>query len=134
VDNISNALTNPERAQRYLKFIEEGVFPGELIAAGMVMEQLPNRIYPKGLRSGVKEMAEAFDQGKKLLSSQSYRITKLLEQGDSVAMEVLWTGRLAVPLGTLSAGSEMRAYCAMFFEFHEGRIVSQRNYDCFEPW
>lgn len=51
-----------------------------------------------------------------------------------VALEVLWIGKLAVPLGNLQAGSEMRAHSAMFLEFRDGKIVDQRNYDCFEPW
>jgi ketosteroid isomerase-like protein len=29
---------------------------------------------------------------------------------------------------------EMRARFAAFIEFRDGRIVRQRNYDCFEPW
>ena len=52
--------------------------------------------------------------------------------GDNLALEVLWTGKLAVALGSLSAGSEMRAHSAIFFEFKDGRIVGQRNYDGFE--
>jgi hypothetical protein len=49
-------------------------------------------------------------------------------------VEVLWIGKLAVPFGNLAAGSEIRAHSAMFFEFKDREIVSQRNYDCFEPW
>ena len=41
---------------------------------------------------------------------------------------------LAIPLGTLPAGGEMRARFAVFLQFRDGKIVSQRNYDCFEPW
>ncbi len=51
-----------------------------------------------------------------------------------VALEVLWTGTLAVALGTLPVGGQMRAHFAMFLEFRDGKIVAQRNYDCFEPW
>ena len=54
--------------------------------------------------------------------------------GDKVSLEVLWTGVLAISFGSLSAGSEMRAHSAMFFEFNDGKVVNQRNYDCFEPW
>ena len=35
---------------------------------------------------------------------------------------------------TESTGASMKAHFAMFFEFREGRIALQRNYDCFEPW
>jgi ketosteroid isomerase-like protein len=136
MDHTSSTPTNLEKARRYVKFLEDGSFAdiAGLFAPGMVMEQLPNRIYPKGLRSNASRMAEAFEKGRKLLSSQSYQIKKEVVSGNSIALEVLWTGRLAVPLGTLQAGSEMRAHSAMFLEFQDGQIVSQRNYDCFEPW
>lgn len=42
--------------------------------------------------------------------------------------------QLAVPLGTLKGGSEMRAHFATLLEFRDGKIVAQRNYDCFDPW
>jgi ketosteroid isomerase-like protein len=136
VNRISGGLTNLEKARRYLKCIEDGTFPeiAELLAPGMVIEQLPNRIYPKGSRQTVSGMSEAFEKGRKLLSSQTYQIKNEIVNGNSIALEVLWTGWLAVPLGTLAAGSKMRAHCAMFLEFADGRIVLQRNYDCFEPW
>jgi ketosteroid isomerase-like protein len=136
VDHTPGTLTNLEKARRYLKCVEDGTFADlvYLFAPGMVMEQLPNQIYPKGIRHSVGDMAEAFEKGRKLLSSQAYQIKKEVASGNSVALEVLWTGRLAVPLGTLLAGSEMRAHSAMFLEFKDGKIVSQRNYDCFEPW
>jgi len=28
----------------------------------------------------------------------------------------------------------MRAHSAMFFEFRDGKIASQKNYDCFKAW
>ena len=43
-------------------------------------------------------------------------------------------GVLAVDVGSLRAGMEMKAALAMFFEIREGRVRRQRNYDCFEPW
>ena len=133
---MPDRLTNLETIQHYLKCIENGNFPPvvELFAPDAVIEQLPNRIYPNGIRSGLPKMAEAFDKGRKLLVSQTYELKHHLVNGDYVAVEVLWTGKLAVSFGTLAAGSEMRAHSAMFFEFKEGKIISQRNYDCFEPW
>jgi ketosteroid isomerase-like protein len=128
--------TNIEKVQLYLKCIEDGSFApmAELFAPDAVMEQLPNRIYPNGIRSGLSRMAEAFEKGRKLLVSQTYEIKHHVVNGDHVAVAVLWIGKLAVSFGTLAAGSEMRAHSGMFFEFKKGKIVSQRNYDCFEPW
>jgi len=44
------------------------------------------------------------------------------------------TGTLAVPFGSIPAGGEMRARFAIFLELRDGRIVRQRNYDCFDPF
>jgi len=133
---MTDNTTNLERAQRYLRCIEAGNYAGvaELFASDAVVEQLPNRIYPAGLRSGVAEMAGAFERGRRLLSKQTYEIKSSAAEGDRIALEVLWTGTLALPFGALAAGAEMRAHSAMFLEFREGKIVSQRNYDCFESW
>jgi len=30
--------------------------------------------------------------------------------------------------------SQMRDHSAVFLQFRNGRIASQRQYDCFEPW
>jgi len=127
-------VTNLEKVSRYLRSIESGDFAYivDLFSPDALLEQFPNRIYPKGIKSDVSSMAEAFEKGRKLLSSQSYELKSCVADGDSVSVEVLWTGTLAVAFGSLAAGSQMRAYSAMFFEFKDGKIVRQRNYDCFE--
>lgn len=131
-----NAVSNLEKIQLYLKSIEDGLFAPllELFTPDCVVEQLPNRIYPNGIRSGLSGMAAAFEKGRKLLSSQKYKIQRHVVEGDRVAVEVLWIGKLAMAFGNLPVGSELRAHSAMFFEFKDGKILSQRNYDCFEPW
>lgn len=121
--------------RRYLKAIEDGTFAdiAGRFTPDAVMEQLPNRIYPQGMRGTISQMAEAFEKGRKILSAQTYEIKNAVVDGNSVAVEVLWTGTLAIAFGTLSAGAKMRCHSAMFFEFQDGKIVRQRNYDCFEP-
>ena len=54
--------------------------------------------------------------------------------GQEVALEVLWVGVLAVDVGSLAIGDEMRANFGVFLTFRDGLIVRQRNYDCFEPF
>ena len=127
---------NLEAVRRYLKAIEDGTFGVivELFTADAIVEQLPNRIYPQGVRADTKRMAEAFAKGRKLLTAQTYEIKNSVADGDCVAAEVLWTGTLAVAFGNLPAGANMRAHSAMFFQFRQGQIAYQRNYDCFEPW
>ncbi|WP_328841277.1 hypothetical protein [Streptomyces europaeiscabiei] len=49
-----------------------------------------------------------------------------------VALEVTWSGTLAVSLGDLTAGQVLRARIAAFLEFRDGKIIAQRNYDCYE--
>jgi ketosteroid isomerase-like protein len=129
-------VTSLQKIERYLTSIEAGNFANiaDLFAPNAVIEQLPNRIYPNGIKAGVSGMAESFEKGRKLLRTQSYQIMNRVVDGDRVSIEVLWTGKLAMAFGSLSAGSEIRAHSAMFFEFKDGKIVVQRNYDCFEPW
>jgi ketosteroid isomerase-like protein len=130
------AETNLDHARRYLKAIEDGDanYVLNLFSPNAILEQLPNRIYPNGLRSPVARVSEAFEKGRKIFARQTYEITNEVVDGNTVALEVLWTGTLAIPFGTLNAGSQMRCHSAMFLEFRDGKIVAQRNYDCFEPW
>ncbi len=68
------------------------------------------------------------------MSAQRYELLHAVTSGDDVALEVRWTGTLAVPVGGLPTDGEMRARFAVFLEFRDGRIRRQRNYDCFDPW
>lgn len=122
--------------RRYLKSIEEGVFSElqSLFTATALVDQVPNRIYPNGLKANLSQMEAAFEKGRKLLAAQTYEIKHAIAEGDSVAVEVLWVGTLAIGFGSLAAGSQMRCHSAMFFTFEDGKIATQRNYDCFEPW
>jgi ketosteroid isomerase-like protein len=54
--------------------------------------------------------------------------------GNSVIIEAVWTGTLAMPLGSIPIGGQLKANFAQFFEFADGKIIRQRNYDCFEPF
>lgn len=63
-----------------------------------------------------------------------FEIRNAIASGNQVAIEALWVGTLAIPMGSLAPGDEMRAHFGIFMEFRDGRIAAQRNYDCFEPW
>ena len=126
-----------ERALAYLRAIEDGTLRevfAEFFAPGVVIEWFPNRLQPNGSKSDLSGLSDAVERGKQLMSRQAYEVRSAMADGDRVVLEVTWTATLAVPLQTIPAGGEMRAYFAMFLEFRDGKIVAQRNYDCFEPW
>lgn len=128
---------NLEIALRYLAAVESGA-RGEALAAfyteDAVQEELPNRLMPNGARRELAEILAAAERGAQGMQQQRYNLISSTAEGNRVVLEVEWTGRLAVPLGSIPVGGEMRARFAMVMEFRSGRIARQRNYDCFDPW
>jgi len=128
---------NEERARAYLRAIENRVGEDELaafFAPEVVLTQFPNRLVPKVVQSTLSDMMRESVQGKKSVSKQTYTVRNAVASSNWVALQVDWEGVLTVPVAGLEAGSTMRAWFAMFLEFHHGKIVRQCNYDCFEPW
>lgn len=99
-----------------------------------VQIEFPNRLNAHGGRSDLATLLLRAEQGQKILSQQSYDIQSETVEDSRAAVEVVWTGTLAVPIGTLAPGFIMKAHIAIHFEIREGRIAVQRNYDCFDPW
>lgn len=98
-----------------------------------MMEQLPNRIYPQGIRLKLSDMAEAFAKGRKLLSSQTTRSRTLSEK--ATCWQWKWPGPANWPWHWVRYPQVRRCGpTPLFFEFRDGQIISQMNYDCFEPW
>jgi ketosteroid isomerase-like protein len=124
-------------ARRYFAAIEQRDDVSTIAALlhpTLVQEEFPNRLNPHGGRSDRATMLTRLAQGRQLLTAERYAITNALELGERVAIELEWSGTLAVPLGeALPAGATMRARFAVFLEFTDGQISAQRNYDCFEP-
>lgn len=121
----------------YLQDLAAGVVGGRLaeyFTADAVQIEFPNQLNPKGGRSDLATLLLRAEQGQRMLQQQTYQVTSALAHGDSVAVEAIWTGTLAISAGALGAGTRMTANFAMFFELQDGRIRSQRNYDCFQPW
>ncbi len=121
----------------YLKALENGEAGdslGRFFNENAIQIEFPNKLNPAGGKSDLATIKRRSEEGKKLLKKQSYTIISETADGDNVAVEAEWRGTLAIPVSNLAAGDEMKAYFALFFTFENGRILSQRNYDCFEPW
>ncbi|WP_353073104.1 nuclear transport factor 2 family protein [Tunturiibacter gelidoferens] len=118
-----NALQSGEAGDALRRFFTDDVRQVEL----------PNHLNSRGQVSDLEDILKRSEQGLKILQQQQYEIISEMALGDRVAVEARWTGVLAVALGTMAAGTEMKASFAMFFRFRDERIAMQRNYDCFDP-
>ena len=95
--------------------------------------EYPNLITKNTAVRNLTDLKDGSEHGRQLLSAEHYEIKNLYCSGDAVILEAVWKGTLAIPLGTLQAGDVMTAHFAQFFEFKDGKILKQRNYDCFDP-
>ncbi|MEV5981867.1 nuclear transport factor 2 family protein [Streptomyces sp. NPDC052114] len=125
--------------------VETAVRYHEAVAAGAVGAELarffhdhakhyeyPNAFFPDGVVRDLPAILAAAEQGRRTLRHQSFEVLNAVAVGEKVALEVAWTGTLAQPLGDLPAGHVLNAHIATFLEFRGGRIITQRNYDCYE--
>lgn len=128
---------NRQSIRSYLAALGSGAAGTELsgfFTPDAVQIEYPNRLNPAGGKSDLATILVRAEQGRKLLTRQTYEIQSEAAEGSRIAVEALWTGTLAVQVGTLLPGSTMRAHLSIHFEMRDGLIAVQRNYDCFEPW
>ena len=136
-DNTITATENLATARRYLEAIEhgaEGAALAEFFTKDVVQEEFPNRLSPIGQHRNLQGLLDSARKGKKIISHQKYDVLNAIADGEQVALEVFWTGKLAVAVEGLPANSGLRAHVSIFFEFKNGKIARQHNYDCFDPW
>jgi ketosteroid isomerase-like protein len=127
-------MSRADIVRAYLKAIESRGDSLAFFAEDAVQEEFPNALIPSGARRTMTELREANARGRNVMTSETYEIVNLIEDGDRVACEVLWRGVLAVPLRSLKPGDAMKARFGVFFEFKGDKIRRQHNYDCFEPF
>jgi ketosteroid isomerase-like protein len=133
-----NETNNTATARRYLAALERGESAdtiAEFFHADVIAEELPNRLSPGGVRRDLPALLHGVEQGLKVIASQRFEVLGALAEGERVALEVAWSGTLTCSYGEkLPEGTMLRARLAIFLAFRAGRIISQRNYDCYEAW
>jgi ketosteroid isomerase-like protein len=134
-------MSDPERninlVRSYMKALQDGEARDALrrfFTEDVRQIEMPNQLNPRGQESDLEHILQRSLQGKQILKRQEYEIRSEMAQEERVAVEARWTGILAVTVGRLEAGAEMKASFAMFFYFRDGKIAVQRNYDCFDAW
>jgi ketosteroid isomerase-like protein len=129
--------TNVARARDYIAALARGASREQLarfLAPNIAQEEFSNRIAPQGVRRNLVQMLESFERSKQLLASQTFEIRNAFGAGAFVVLEVDWRGKLAVSAGGIPAGASFHANLSVILEFLAGRIVAQRNYDCYDPF
>lgn len=122
--------------RRYLAALEAGDEAAVFACFHPEITQIewPNRLVEKGATRDLAHLKASFAKGAAVITGQRYDVKTLVANGDEIAFEAVWTGTLQVALGALKPGDTMTAYIASFLTFRDGLIVSQRSYDCFEPF
>ena len=121
--------------ERFLETLENRNNFDELIPfyhSDIEQIEYPNLLTTVKTCRNLEDLKIAAEKGKGVLRSERYEIIKKYSFESSVIVEVVWRGVLAIPIGKLKAGDTMKAYFAQFYEFKDGKIIRQRNYDCFE--
>lgn len=96
--------------------------------------EFPNTLTQNQKIRNFTQLKEVFEKLVKMSQEQNYEILKSYTQGETVVLEMIWTAKLAVPIGNIPVGGELKAYIAQFSDFKDGKIIKQRSYDCFEPF
>src|SRR4051812_36776591 len=95
------ATDNLTIARRYLEALETGVEGGmlaEFFTTDVVQEEFPNRLSPIGAHRDLNALLVSARKGKQVVRAQRFDVLNSIVDGDNVALEVLWTGLLAVPV------------------------------------
>ena len=96
--------------------------------------EFPNKITPKRVDRDLNAILDGAARGAQIMQKQHFAINNIFDADQYTVAELTWTGTLSVPIGSLNIGEEMIAHFACIFEFKDGLIFRQRNYDCFEDF
>jgi ketosteroid isomerase-like protein len=94
--------------------------------------EFPNLLTPSAVVSNFELLLQRLPNGKKLLKEQKFDIQNAYESGDTLVTEVIWTAIVGADVAAFKIGQQLKAYFCCVFEFKDGKIFRQRNYDCFE--
>jgi ketosteroid isomerase-like protein len=100
----------------------------------MTATEYPN-LNTKATRTrGYNEMFAGMETAKKILRFHHIEIHAIFETPEVAVVEATWTGEMAEAVRDFEKGQTLTAHCCFVFEFKDGRIFRQRNYDCYESF
>src|SRR6202041_2477367 len=102
---------NVQLAREYLRAVESMGPPenvSRFYSADIEFHEFPNRIVPNGRVRKRGDLQAAYGQAQKLLSSQRYDVRRVVENGDEVAVELEWSGVLAIAVPSRQKHCDIR--------------------------
>ena len=82
---------NASRVYRYLHAVAAMGAPetvADFFARDVILHEFPNRIVTRGRVSSFADLGAAYEQGRKILKSQEYKVQRVVEAGHEVAVEL----------------------------------------------
>jgi ketosteroid isomerase-like protein len=131
---ISPTMTTREVVTAYLQAVEAQNVDeaNRLMHPEIEQVEHPNKVVPAGKRYDLAAMRAAGERGRAIMASQRFEIRSMIVEGDRAAVQIAWSGTLAVAAGALPAGHVMRAQVCSIIELKDGKVWRQEQYDCFE--
>ena len=132
-----NLAENEKKVIAFLRMVENHTSASELenfYHPDIEQTEYPNTVTKNAAVRNLEDLKAASVRGKSFLMKQEYEIKNLFSTQNIVVLEAVWKATVASPVGNIPAGGIMTAYFAQIFEFKDGKIYRQRNYDCFEPF
>lgn len=125
-----------EIIKQYLNRIEQSCTSEEdyrdLLHPEIEQTEFPNWLTDRVTVSNWDILFKRMASGKGFLKEQKYDIQHVFESGDTLVSEIIWTATVGTDIGQFQTGQQLKAYFCCVFEFKDGKIFRQRNYDCFE--
>jgi ketosteroid isomerase-like protein len=116
------------------RFSEDGAALAAVLHPDYVHTELPNAMSPRVRERGVVDTLSGLMAGRQTIEDQRIEVTRTIESGSTVVVEAAWRGTLKVDAGALRRGDTLSAtICIVFDLADDGRILRQRNYDCYDP-
>ena len=124
--------------QAYLQGVQEFSLPEDALAKFLQEKvefiEYPNLINRHGQKRNLEQALKGLAVGRTILTQQNYEIQDCIEKAGTLFLQARWTGKMAVDAGPLKKDQILTAHCAMRFEFENGKIIRQTNYDCYDPF
>jgi predicted ester cyclase len=130
-----------DNLQTYLEFVKKveslSDIPDDykdLIHPEVEFRELPNLLNKNGQVRGLEMSLEGLKKARIILTEQKYQIVGIVDGGEKITVEKIWTGKMSMDIGSLKKGQELKAYICAVVEFKDGKIYRHRSYDCYEPF